>query len=81
MIERSRSDCEGVEIFTHRVGSIGASRRGTVFFRGMGAKSREVTNMASSNAKTTTFQKRGAGFKAASNLYNVTNVNKSKEYL
>jgi hypothetical protein len=62
MIERSRSDCEEVEIFTHCIGSIGASRRGTVFFRGMDAKSREVTNMASRNAKTNTFQKRGAGF-------------------
>jgi hypothetical protein len=26
MIDRSRSDCEEVEFFTHHVGSIGASR-------------------------------------------------------
>jgi hypothetical protein len=43
MIERNRSDCKYVEIFTHHVGSIGAPSRG---------KCREVSNMASRNAKT-----------------------------
>jgi hypothetical protein len=30
VIERNRSDCKYVEIFTHRVGSIGAPSRRTV---------------------------------------------------
>jgi hypothetical protein len=33
MIERNGSDCKYVEIFTHRVGSIGAPSRRTVFVR------------------------------------------------
>jgi hypothetical protein len=36
VIERKYSDCKCVEIFTHRVGSIGASR--TVFIRGTNTK-------------------------------------------
>jgi hypothetical protein len=31
MIERNDSDCKYVEMFTHRVGSIGAPSRRTVF--------------------------------------------------
>jgi hypothetical protein len=34
MIERNGSDCKYVEIFTHRVGNIGAPSRRTVFIRG-----------------------------------------------
>jgi hypothetical protein len=68
MTERDRSDCKYVEIFTHHVGSIGALSRGRVFFRGTNAKSREVSNMASRNTKTSIFQKGGAGFKTAINL-------------
>jgi hypothetical protein len=44
MMERNRSDCKYVEIFTHHVGSLGAPSRGTVF-RGTNAKSREVSNI------------------------------------
>jgi hypothetical protein len=68
MTERNRSDCKYVEIFSHHVGSIGAPSRGTVIFRGLNAKSREVSNMASRNAKTSIFQKGGARFKAAINM-------------
>jgi hypothetical protein len=37
VIERNGSECKYVEIFTHRVGSIGAPRR-TVFIRGTKTK-------------------------------------------
>jgi hypothetical protein len=47
MIERNRSGGKYVEIFTHRVGCIGAPSRRTVFVRGMDAKRWEVPNMAS----------------------------------
>jgi hypothetical protein len=57
MIERHSSDCKYVEIYTHHVGSIGAPSRETVFFREKNAKMREVSNMASRNAKTSIFQK------------------------
>jgi hypothetical protein len=33
IIERNGSNCKYVEIFTHRVGSIGAPSRRTVFIR------------------------------------------------
>jgi hypothetical protein len=62
MIQRDRSACKYVEIFTHRVGSKGAPRGGT------NAKSREGSNMASRNTKTSIIQKGGAGFKATINL-------------
>jgi hypothetical protein len=34
VVERNGSDCKYVEIFTHRVGSIGAPSRRTVFIKG-----------------------------------------------
>jgi hypothetical protein len=34
MIERNSSDCKYVEIFTHRVGSIGAPSRRTMLLEG-----------------------------------------------
>jgi hypothetical protein len=37
VIERNGSDCKYVEMFTHRVGSIGAPSR-TVFIRGTNTK-------------------------------------------
>jgi hypothetical protein len=61
MIQR---DC-----FTHHAGSKGAPRRGT------NAKSREGSNMASWNTKTSSIQKGGAGFKATINLNNNNNNN------
>jgi hypothetical protein len=44
MIQRNRSACKDVKIFIHHIGSKGAPRRGTVFFRGTNTKSREVSN-------------------------------------
>jgi hypothetical protein len=38
VIERNGSYCRYVEIFTHRVGSIGAPSRRTVFIRGTNTK-------------------------------------------
>jgi hypothetical protein len=38
VIERNLSDYKYVEIFTHRVGSIGAPSRRTVFIRGTNTK-------------------------------------------
>jgi hypothetical protein len=68
MIQRNRSACKNVKIFTPHIGSKGAPRRGTVFFRGTNTKSREVSNMECGNTKTSIIQKRGAGFKAAIDL-------------
>jgi hypothetical protein len=38
VIKRNDSDCKYVEIFTHRVGSIGAPSRRTVFISGTNTK-------------------------------------------
>jgi hypothetical protein len=61
MIERNRSDCKYVEIFTHHVGSIGAR---TMFIRRTNPKQWEVPKIAGRNAKANIFQKGSAGFKA-----------------
>jgi hypothetical protein len=63
MIEKNRSDCKYVGIFTHHVGSIGAPSR-TVFIRGKNTKRCEAPNTASRNMKTNIFQAGSAGFKA-----------------
>jgi hypothetical protein len=70
MIERNHSDHKYVEIFTHRVGCIGAPSR-TAFVRRTKAKRREVPNMASRDTKTTKtniFQEGSAGFKSTIDL-------------
>jgi hypothetical protein len=46
VIERNRSDCKYVEIFTYRVGSIGAPSRRTVFIRGTNTKQWEIPKIA-----------------------------------
>jgi hypothetical protein len=68
MIERNRSDCKYIEIFTHHVGTIGAPSWRTVFIWGTNAKYWEVPNMASRDTKTNIFQERNAGFKATVGL-------------
>jgi hypothetical protein len=62
MIQRNRSACKNVKIFTHHIGSKGVPRRGT------NTNSREVPNMACRNTKTSIIQMGGAGFKAAIDL-------------
>jgi hypothetical protein len=64
VIERNGSECKFVEIFTHRVGSIGAPSRRTVFIRGTNTKQLEVPKIVGRNTKATIFQKGSAGFKA-----------------
>jgi hypothetical protein len=64
VIERNGSDCKYVEIFTHRVGSIGAPSRKTLFIRGTNTKQWEVPKIAGRNRKANIFQKGCAGFKA-----------------
>jgi hypothetical protein len=49
VIERNDSDCKYVEIFTHRVGSIGAPSRSTVFIRGTNTKQLAVPNNNNNN--------------------------------
>jgi hypothetical protein len=66
--ERNVSDCKYVEIFTHRVGSIGAPSRRTVFMRGTNTKQLEVPKTAGRNMKTSIFQKGSAGFKTTIDL-------------
>jgi hypothetical protein len=62
--DRNGSDYKYVKIFTHRVGSIGASSRRTVFIRGTNTKQLEVPKTAGRNTKASIFQKGSAGFKA-----------------
>jgi hypothetical protein len=49
VIEINGSDCKYVEIFTHRVGSIGAPSRRTVLIRGTNTKQWEVPNNNNNN--------------------------------
>jgi hypothetical protein len=65
--ERNGSDCKYVEIFTHRVGSIGAPSR-TVFIRGTDTKQLEVLNIAGRNTKANIFQKGSAVSKTTIDL-------------
>jgi hypothetical protein len=58
VIERNVSDCKYVEIYTHRVGSIGAPSRRTVFIRGTNTKQLEVPKMVGRNTKANIVQKR-----------------------
>jgi hypothetical protein len=51
VIERNGSDNKYVEIFTHRVGSIGAPSRKTVFIRGTNTKQWEIHKIAGRNTK------------------------------
>jgi hypothetical protein len=67
MIERNQSDCKYVEIFTHRVGSIGAPSR-TMFIRGTNTRRCEVPNIASRSTKTNVFQEGSVGFVATRDL-------------
>jgi hypothetical protein len=66
--KRNGPDCKYVEIFTHRVGSIGAPSRRTVFIRGTNTKQREVPKAALRNTKANIFQKGNAGLKASTDL-------------
>jgi hypothetical protein len=68
MVERNHSDFKHIEKFTHRVGSIGAPNRRTVFIRGTNTKQWEVPMIAGRNTKANTFQKGSAGFKATIDL-------------
>jgi hypothetical protein len=68
MIERNGSDCKYVEIFTHRLGSIGAPSRRTVFIRGTNTKQLAVPKIAGKNTKSNFWQKENAEFKATTDL-------------
>jgi hypothetical protein len=54
VIERKSSDCKYVEIFTHRVGSIGAPSRRTMFIRGTHTKQWAVPKIAGRDTKANT---------------------------
>jgi hypothetical protein len=51
VIERNGSDCKYVQIFTHRIRSIGAPSRMTVFIRQTNIKQWEVPKIAGRNTK------------------------------
>jgi hypothetical protein len=68
VIERNGSECKYVEIFTHRVGSIGAPSRRTVFIRQTNTKLLEVPKIVGRNTKVNIFQKGSAGFKATNDM-------------
>jgi hypothetical protein len=51
--ERNGSDCKYVEIYIHRVGSIGAPSRRTVFIRGKNTKQLEVPKMLGGTRRLT----------------------------
>jgi hypothetical protein len=58
MIERIRSDCKYVEIFTYRVGSRGAPSRRTDLSEGQtpNVKRSQIPNIASKNTKANIFR-------------------------
>jgi hypothetical protein len=62
VVERNCSDCKYVEIFTHRVGSIGAPSRRRVFIRGTNTKPWEAPKNAGRKTKANIFQEGSAGF-------------------
>jgi hypothetical protein len=64
LIQRNGFDCKYsyVEIFDHRVGSIGAPSRRTVFIRGTNTKQWEAPKTAGRNMKANIFQDDNAGF-------------------
>jgi hypothetical protein len=68
VVERNGSECKYVEIFTHRVGSIGTPSRKTVFIRGTNTKQLEVPKIVGRNRKANIFRKGRAGFKATIDL-------------
>jgi hypothetical protein len=68
MTQKNGSDCKYVVIFTHRVGSIGAPSRWTVFIRGTNTKQWQVPKIAGRNTKTKIVQEGNAGFKATTDL-------------
>jgi hypothetical protein len=68
VIERNGSECQYVEIFTQRVGSIGAPSRRTVFIRRTNTKQLEVPKIVGRNTKANIFQKGRAGFKVTIDL-------------
>jgi hypothetical protein len=68
VVERKRSNCKYVEIFTHHVGSTGAPKRIAVFSRGANTKHEEVPNIVSRNTKSNIFRKGSTGFKATIHL-------------
>jgi hypothetical protein len=68
VIERNGSECKYVEISTHRVGSIGAPSRRTVFIRGTNTKQLEVHKIVGRNTKANIFQNVSAGVKATIEL-------------
>jgi hypothetical protein len=68
VIERNCSDYKYVEISTHRVGSIGAPSRRTVFIRGTNTEQWEGSKIAGRNTKANIFQKGSAAFKATIDL-------------
>jgi hypothetical protein len=57
MTERNGSDCKYVEIFTHRVGSIGTQSRRTVFIRGTNTELQKFLSLRV-GTRTLTFSKR-----------------------
>jgi hypothetical protein len=57
MTERNRSDCKYVEIFAHRVGSIGAPSRRTVFIRVMNTELQKFLSVRV-GTRTLTFSKK-----------------------
>jgi hypothetical protein len=57
VIERNGSDCKYVDIFTHRVGSIGAPSRRTKFIRETYTKQLEVPKIVGRNMKANISQK------------------------
>jgi hypothetical protein len=84
MIERNRSDCEYVKIFTHRVGSTGAPSRRTVFITATNNNRQEFPHTASRNIKTIIFQEGSAGFKVTMNvsfyIKNVDSISLRQKY-
>jgi hypothetical protein len=59
MTDRNCSDCKDVEISTHRVGSIGASSRRTMFIRGTNTNEKSLRLLGGTRTSKQTKMKRG----------------------
>jgi hypothetical protein len=69
MTKRDGSDCEYVEIFSHRIGSICTQSRGTALVGRTDAKQGKVPNIPMRNTVANNIRDGRAGFKATIGLF------------
>jgi hypothetical protein len=68
MSERNWFELKYIDVFTHRVGSVGSPSRRRMFNGGANTEHRKISNIASGDTKTNNFQTERAGSGATINL-------------